>query len=436
MKTIVKNAIFIVILIVIAMSIFNISYAMLSTGNFSKLSTVKNTTVFTKDNDVKYSNLQSYKIENKDYNNSAYYQTIKVKRNTPYKISCMIKTSNVEINNNTKNSGAKISILNSEKESTAITGTNEWQKITLMFNSKNEENLQIAFMLGGNSNEGSAKGIVWFADLKIEEGTANSNNNWNVACFVFKNTDVNINKKQYKYEMSKDDINQINDCMKRFKSTCEEFSNNNITISYKIIEIENPIKSMSYDGKKGYYIDSKDIAKDIDNYIDQNESDHIFICARISNDESKELINNWIGLGSMEYKGIGYSNIRMPTSSKSYALKYDENLNKFPEEVFVHEFLHTLEKNSNEYNLQCPKLHNNENYGYIKDEIIGLYDWYKDYMSCNIKNENIGLNKQIYMYKPVHESNFINSTKLNYFDEPTGTVEKIKSIINTANVKI
>ena len=44
--------------------------------------------------------------------------------------------------------------------------------------------------------------------------------------------------------------------------------------------------------------------------------------------------------------------------------------------------------------------------------------------------ENIGLNKQIYMYKPVHESNFINSTKLNYFDEPTGTVEKIKSIIN------
>ena len=264
MKKIVKNAIFIVILIVIAMSIFNISYAMLSTGNFSKLSTVKNTTVFTKDNDVKYSNLQSYKIENKDYNNSAYYQTIKVKRNTPYKISCMIKTSNVEINNNTKNSGAKISILNSEEESTAITGTNEWQKITLMFNSKNEENLQIAFMLGGNSNEGSAKGIVWFADFKIEEGTANSNNNWNVACFVFKNTDVNINKKQYKYEMSKDDINQINDCMKRFKSTCEEFSNNNITISYKIIEIENPIKSMSYDGKKGYYIDSKDIAKDID----------------------------------------------------------------------------------------------------------------------------------------------------------------------------
>ena len=47
MKKIVKNAIFIVILIVIAMSIFNISYAMLNTGNFSKLATIKNTTIFT-----------------------------------------------------------------------------------------------------------------------------------------------------------------------------------------------------------------------------------------------------------------------------------------------------------------------------------------------------------------------------------------------------
>ena len=36
--------------------------------------------------------------------------------------------------------------------------------------SKNEENLQIAFMLGGNSEEKSAKGTVWFADFKIEEG--------------------------------------------------------------------------------------------------------------------------------------------------------------------------------------------------------------------------------------------------------------------------
>ena len=57
--------------------------------------------------------------------------------------------------------------------------------------------------------------------------------------------------------------------MKRFKLTSEKFSNGNINISYKIIEIENPIKSMSYDDEKGYYIDSKDIAKDIDKYLNQ-----------------------------------------------------------------------------------------------------------------------------------------------------------------------
>lgn len=429
MKKIVKNIIFTVILIVIAMSIFNISYAMLGTGSFSKVSTIKNTAVFTKDNNIKYSNMQTYKIENKDYNNSAYYKKINVNKNTPYKISCMIKTENVE-SINSGNNGAKISLLNSTEESTAITGTNDWQKVSIMFNSKNNESLEVAFMLGGNSEEGNAKGKVWFSDFKIEEGNLASNNNWNFACFVFKNTDVNINQKQYNYQLTENDLEQINTCMQRFKSTCEEFSNNCMSISYKIIEIDEPIKNMSYDNEKGYYINSSDISDYIDKYLEEEEFDHIFVCARISDDNSKDLASNWIGLGSMEYKGIGYSNIRMPTSSKSYALKYDKELNQFPEEVFVHEFLHSLELNSEEYGYECPQLHSNEKYGYSEDKIKGLYNWYKDYMSCNIKNENIGLNKEIYMYKPVHESNFENSVNLDYFEEPEGTVEIVKSLIS------
>lgn len=30
----------------------------------------------------------------------------------------------------------------------------------------------------------------------------------------------------------------------------------------------------------------------------------------------------------------------------------------------MHEFLHTLERNSKEYNLQCPELHSSSDYGY------------------------------------------------------------------------
>lgn len=46
----------------------------------------------------------------------------------------------------------------------------------------------------------------------------------------------------------------------------------------------------------------------------------------------------------MDYYGIGFSNIRLPNDSKSYIYKYNMKINTFPEEVFLHEFLHTLEE--------------------------------------------------------------------------------------------
>ena len=128
----------------------------------------------------------------------------------------------------------------------------------------------------------------------------------------------------------------------------------------------------------------------------------------------------------------------MPTSSRSYEYIYNEKINKFPEEVFVHEFLHTLERNSQEYGYKVPDLHDNQKYGYKVNNVISLYDWYKDYMNCNIKsnNENLGLHKEIYTYKPINETNFENGTKLNEFTEPQNVIEKIKILIDTIKSKI
>ena len=83
----------------------------------------------------------------------------------------------------------------------------------------------------------------------------------------------------------------------------------------------------------------------------------------------------------MDYYGIGYSNIRLPNSSKSYMYKYDSRINTFPEEVFLHEFLHSLERTSQEYGYQIPELHDYEKYGYESQNLTGLKDWYQDYMT-------------------------------------------------------
>lgn len=141
----------------------------------------------------------------------------------------------------------------------------------------------------------------------------------------------------------------------------------------------------------------------------------------------------------MDYYGIGYSNIRLPNSSKSYIYKYDTRINTFPEEVFLHEFLHSLERTSEEYGYEIPALHDYEKYGYKNQNLTGLKKWYEDYMNRNIKTSNsyIGLPEEVYTLKPAKNSDFEYSYEIDEFKEPKNVIEEIrqlfKNIIN--NVK-
>ena len=148
-----------------------------------------------------------------------------------------------------------------------------------------------------------------------------------------------------------------------------------------------------------------------------------------------------IGLdfGAMDYYGIGYSNIRLPNSSKSYIYKYNTRINTFPEEVFLHEFLHSLERTAEEYDYKIRALHDYEKYGYKNQNLTWLKDWYKDYMNQNIKTSSgyIGLPQEVYTLKPAKITDFKYSYKIEEFHEPQNIIEEIrqlfKNVIN--NVK-
>ncbi len=137
--------------------------------------------------------------------------------------------------------------------------------------------------------------------------------------------------------------------------------------------------------------------------------------------------------GGMDYKDIGFSNIRLPNDEGSYIYKYDIERNLFPEETFIHEFLHTLERISREYGLDYPLLHDYEMYGYKVEYKTGLRDWYHDFMTKNIQynGENIGLNSAVYKMKPVHPNAFQYSMKLGLDNDPDNIIEEIRLIIKT-----
>ena len=144
----VKNIIYIIILVIVII-IGAIVYSKYNYNNFVKSVREEGKTSFSRDTDIKYSDMKSYKIENLEYNDAMFYQSIQVKPNTPYKITCMVKTENVENENGIYMGGAQISIKDTTECSKSIIGTSEWTELTFMFNSKNRTDINIGFRLGG-----------------------------------------------------------------------------------------------------------------------------------------------------------------------------------------------------------------------------------------------------------------------------------------------
>ena len=398
---------------------------------------------FERDSEVKCIEHDSYKIVNKNYNDAMFYETIDVLPNTPYKVTCKIKTENVKSIDPSTDSGAHICIAESLEKSDNIEGTQDWTEVEFYFNSKNRTKVDVGFRLGGF--EDNCIGTAWFSDFKIESGMADRSNNWNFLCVLFDNVDVNIEKngtnQNVKLHLNQTDKDDISICMRRFQSAMREMTKGKMTVTYDIKETTKPISQLTYDEDNGYYVSGYNVKEIIDPYIEKGIYDHVFIVFRTGDINHKGAIpiNDWIGLGSMEYRGLGFSNIRLPDDSNSYIYKYDTRINTFPEEVFVHEFLHTLERNADEYGEERPELHDNYRYSYVSKDLIGLKEWYEDYMNKEIKiaTGNIGLPTDIYTKKPVKTTDFEYSHVVtgylkepeNIFEEVLSIFQKIKNII-------
>ncbi len=434
---ILKN-IFELLLVMFFIIIFCYIYSKYNYGNYIKSVSEREKTSFTRDSDVKYSSYSSYKLENTDYNDAMFFQTIQVTPNTPYRVTCMVKTDNVK-NIKGTTGGAHISIADTTERSICVNGNNDWTKVEFLFNSKNRESVDIAFRLGGYKEK--VTGTAWFSDFKIEKGVKDTNNEWNFACFIFKNIDVNVDvngkKENVNLTMDSSEVQEIKDNMERFANSFENMSKGKMKVKYDTIVIDEPITTISIDADNGYYVDPNDVYDHINDIVQKNEYDHIYVSLKMGDKEKENeiLIQDWIGLGGMEYWGIGFSNIRLPSDKNNYI--YDPRINLFPEEVFIHEFLHTLERNSKNYGYNVIALHDNLAYGYKEQKLIGLKNWYEDYMNCNVLGKNgekLGIPLEMFNLKPVHNSDFNYSYELNEFKEPENIMDEIQSLIGRAKL--
>lgn len=290
------DIIFFIIVFFVLIKLYGV-YKKYNYNEFIKAENIIRATKFTRDSKEKFANENSYKMESQDFNDAIFYKKIKVKPNTPYKLTCMVKTDNVVNQSGKNNGGAQISIYDTTECSESIIGTNDWQQLKFIFDSKNREEIEIGFRLGGN--ETKTKGTAWFSDFKLEQGIKDNSNNWNVACFIIKNVDVNIENQNVKLNMGVTDIQDMKQNMERFKLAAKELSNGKMTVDYDIYEIDEPVESVTYSEKFAYYLDPADVQEIIKEYLKKEEYDYIFVAVRLGdNYENIEIpVNDWIGLG-------------------------------------------------------------------------------------------------------------------------------------------
>lgn len=294
-----KNKILNIISWIIIVAILIIAFNFYKTNNFNEFIRSEmnlHTSEFKRDKEVKYSKSYSYKITSNTINDATFYKKVKVKKDTPYKVTAMVKTENVIPENDISGVGAQISVVGTTEKSIAIAGTNNWQKIEMIFNSKDREEVDIGFRLGGYL--GKCTGTAWFSDFSFEEGTKSEGKNWKFACVIFENTDVVVDGNKVNISMTENDISDISDTIKRFEKTVGELSQNKMTANCDTYIIQEPINKLTYDEEFGYFVAGEDVENSIKDLVRQNDYDHIFVIIRLGNEEYRNeiQINDWIGL--------------------------------------------------------------------------------------------------------------------------------------------
>lgn len=213
------------ILIVILIGLFNV-YKKINFNEFSKSEYIQYNSEFLRDSEIKYSNIDSYKIVSNNYNDAMFYKKIDVTPNTVYRVTAMVKTENIKTENGKTEAGANICISDTTEKSMSVIGTNDWQKLEFMFNSKNRTSVNLGFRLG--SYDDNCTGTVWFSDFTIEQGYVDNSNQWKFVCFIIENIDLNTNVNgkttHIKLKMNETDKNSMIKNMERFKNSIQTLS--------------------------------------------------------------------------------------------------------------------------------------------------------------------------------------------------------------------
>ena len=359
----------------------------------------------TVDESIKYGDsAYSLRITNTDYNLVSVKKTFKLKPNTQYRASVMVRYSDYEAKPEEGASawgeGAQLraSVAGNTFYQESYEGVkgnvDKWTKEELKFQTDESGECEIQLLNGGY-----CKGNAWFSGFRLEE-VAETTNQWNILVVIIKSidTDVMVNGKKSHYtgSYSKEDIAFLKDNLPgELKKQLTKVSDGLIGVND--VDIYAPdivLKEVNLSDPNAVNPYNEVLSKKLDDYLEKKAYQQIIVIPPFSYG-----INDWQGKGGNKYKGINFCQyIHYPGDRVFYGVKGYED---YQISGYIHEILHGVEHDSKAIDGdKTPDFH--ENVGiykdYYDDKTDGWFKYHHDYITGNLP-DGMGIDQSV-LYRP------------------------------------
>jgi hypothetical protein len=141
--------------------------------------------------DTAHDGLRSARIGNPTPNDAAWTQTVTLEPDRNYLLSGWIKTENIAHVTGGVDAGANLCLWGTWQRTAALTGTNDWTYVRMIFNSGPTGIVTICGRIGYWS--GVTTGTAWFDDLQVREIVATDPHpRWKILVLIYDGTDVTL----------------------------------------------------------------------------------------------------------------------------------------------------------------------------------------------------------------------------------------------------
>lgn len=228
---------------------------------------------------------------------------------------------------------------------------------------------------------------------------------------IIPNSDITYNgSKKLTASITKQQVDKLKSIGNDFASRITELSDGNAKLQVTIMICEEPLKSASEVWQDSYWVNQDDLP----NSIKKTAVDYDCIIA------TAMLTSNEAELGN-DYWGLTYTSpVTMVAEETCSTISYNCSYSfiqflpelylsqTYPEEVYVHEWIHTLENNVVDEYCKIPSADGAETYGYSKTQDDSWYSYYGDILKGKVKDpkngELLGMTKEA--WKNLNVSNY------------------------------